>query len=598
MTPHHDSGAPARRGVDAIRQAFETYRREFKEITCRARCRFERQDWLGLQQDARERLDLYPRMITGIVAEVRQILSEHTEDRTVWARMKATYTQSIAGRGDFELAETFFNSVTRRIFATVGVDPKIEYVDSDFDAPPPPADEPVYRMYVRRGPTRALVKDILADYSFSVAYQDIELDARLVADEIEARRQAIWGADPIEAIDVLKPVFYRNKGAYLIGRIRGGNRIMPLALALLNTGQGIIVDAALLTEDEASIAFSFTHSYFHVEVERPADAIQFLKSIMPLKRVAELYIALGYNKHGKTELYLDLLRHLKHSTDKFEIAPGDRGMVMVVFTMPSYDVVFKVIRDNIPLPKTTTRRDVLKKYQLVFNHDRAGRLADAQEFEHLAFARGRFSDPLLAELVGAAANGVSVREDQIVIRHLYMQRRLTPLNLYLREADGAAAHDVALEYGQAIKDLAATNIFPGDLLLKNFGVTRHGRVAFYDYDELCPLTDCNFREMPQARDFDEEFASEPWFYVGDRDLFPEEFLTFMGLQGNVREVFLQAHRGLLSADFWRKMQARHLAGEVMDIFPYRQSRRLRTKCGMEYHGDAALSRPDRRMTHG
>ena len=337
-----------------------------------------------------------------------------------------------------------------------------------------------------------------------------------------------------------------------------------------------MVDAALTTEDEVSIVFSFTHSYFHVDADRPHDVIQFLKSIMPLKRVAELYIALGYNKHGKTELYRDLLRHLERSTDKFKIAPGDRGMVMVVFTLPSYDVVFKVIRDKIPFPKTTTRADVLKKYQLVFDHDRAGRLADAQEFEHLAFDRNRFSDALLAELMDTASDSVAVRDSQVLIRHLYTQRRMTPLNLYLRDATEATALDAAREYGQAIKDLAATNIFPGDLLLKNFGVTRHGRVAFYDYDELCLLTDCNFRDMPRARDLEEELAAEPWFYVGDEDLFPEEFLTFMGLQGTVREVFLEAHRDLLSPDFWRRMQERHAAGEVLDIFPYRQGRRLGT----------------------
>lgn len=530
-----------------------------------------------MQEDARERLDLYPRVITRVVVGVRRILGEDAQARTLWARMKAAYTQSIAGRTDFELAETFFNSVTRRIFATVGVDPKIEYVDSDFDAPPPPADEPVYRMYAGRGPIPALVRDILADYSFTLAYGDIDRDARLVAGEIEARRRGEWGAQPIEAVEILRPVFYRNKGAYLIGRIRSGNRLMPLAVALVNAGQGIVVDAALTTEDEVSIVFSFTHSYFHVDADRPHDVIQFLKSIMPLKRVAELYIALGYNKHGKTELYRDLLRHLERSTDKFKIAPGDRGMVMVVFTLPSYDVVFKVIRDRIPFPKTTTRADVLKKYQLVFDHDRAGRLADAQEFEHLAFDRNRFSDALLAELMDAASESVAVRDSQVLIRHLYTQRRMTPLNLYLRDATEATALDAAREYGQAIKDLAATNIFPGDLLLKNFGVTRHGRVAFYDYDELCLLTDCNFRDMPRARDLDEELAAEPWFYVGDEDLFPEEFLTFMGLQGTVREVFLEAHRDLLSPDFWRRMQERHAAGEVLDIFPYRQGRRLSTK---------------------
>ncbi len=575
MPSEHGNPSPARRGADIIHLAFDAYQLEFGQITRRARSRFEGREWRGMQQDARERLDLYPSAIARVVADVRRSLGEAALDRTLWTRLKAAYTRSMACRPDFEIAETFFNSVASRILETVGIDPRIHYVDSDFDAPPPSPDEPVYRRYVARGALRLLLREVLADYSFSVPYQDIDRDAGLVADDIEAQRWTAWGTGPVEAIEILRPVFYRNKGAYLLGRVVGGSHLMPLALALLHTGEGVVVDAAPTTEDEVSIVFSFTHSYFHVDAERPRDVIQFLKSLMPLKRVAELYIALGYNKHGKTELYRDLLRHLQRSNDKFEIAPGDRGMVMVVFTLPSYDVVFKVIRDNIPLPKTTTRPDVLRKYQLVFHHDRAGRLADAQEFEHLAFARDRFSDALLAELMETAAGSVAVRDGRVIIKHLYTQRRMTPLNLYLRDADGAAAHDAALEYGQAIKDLAATNIFPGDLLLKNFGVTRHGRVAFYDYDELCALTDCNFRDMPRARNLDEELAAEPWFYVGDGDLFPEEFLTFMGLQGKAREIFLQAHGDLLSPEFWRRMQARHEAGEVMDIFPYRQEQRLR-----------------------
>ena len=571
--PEQGGPSPSLKGVDVIRLAFEDYRREFRAITRRARARFEQQEWLGMQQDARERLDLHSRLVTRAVEKVYRILGPLAEDRTLWVEMKAAHSRSIARYPDVELAETFFNSVTRRIFSTVGVDPRIEYVDSNFDAPP--LDQPVYRRYVLRGSMPALFKEILADCPFSLPYQDVDRDARLAAEAVETQRRATWGACPIEAVEILTPVFYRNKGAYLIGRIVGGTRLMPLALALLHGDGGIVVDAALLTEDEVSIVFSFTHSYFHVDVERPHDMVQFLKSLVPLKRVAELYIALGFNKHGKTELYRDLLRHLERSGEKFEIAPGDPGMVMVVFTLPSYDVVFKVIRDKIPLPKTTTRGDVLKKYQMVFHHDRAGRLADAQEFEHLAFARDRFSEALLAELTETAAEGVSVADGHVVIRRLYAQRRMTPLNLYLRDAEATAAREAILEYGQAIKDLASTNIFPGDLLLKNFGVTRHGRIAFYDYDELCTLTDCNFRSMPQPRDLEEELAAEPWFYVGDSDLFPEEFLTFMGLRGHVCDVFLQAHGDLLGTEFWQKMQARHLAGEVMDIFPYQPGRHLR-----------------------
>ena len=573
--PLQDANDPtARSGADAIHLAFDAYQREFRQITRRARSRFEGQAWGGMQQDARDRLDLYPRVITGVVADGRRILGERAQDRSMWTRMRAAYSGAIAGRTDFELAETFFNSATRRIFDTVGVDPKIEYVDSDFDAPPPPPDERVYRRYVLRGSVAALVRDLLGDYAYPLPYRDLDLDARRVAEEIEARRRAAWGTRPVEAIEILKPVFYRNKGAYLIGRVVGGNRLMPLALALLHTDGGIAVDAALTTEDEVSIVFSFTHSYFHVDVERPHDTIHFLKSLMPLKRVAELYIALGYNKHGKTELYRDLLDHLRRTDERFEPTYGDRGMVMAVFTLHSLNIVFKVIKDTFDYPKVTTRPEVMQKYQLVFTHDRAGRLVDAQEFEHLAFDRARFAPELLDELRTVAPSTVTVTGEQVVIKHLYTERRVTPLNLYLREVDEHSAREAVLDYGQAIKDLAATNIFPGDLLLKNFGVTRHGRVIFYDYDELCRVTDCNFRDMPRPQDLDEEMSSEPWFYVGDKDVFPEEFLRFLGFSGPLREVFLAAHGDLLTADFWRKMQARHNAGEIMDIFPYKQSRRL------------------------
>lgn len=436
------------------------------------------------------------------------------------------------------------------------------------------AEEPCYVSYAD-GNLREMARAVLADCAFQVPYYDLELDAQLIAERIEAQRQAEWGTQPIDRIQVLKPVFFRGKGAYLVGRIWGGQRLMPLVIALLNPEAGIVADAVLLTEDDVSIVFSFTHSYFHVELERPRDIILFLHSIMPAKRIAELYISIGYHKHGKSELYRDLIHHLDNSTDQFEVAPGERGMVMVVFTLPSYDLVFKIIRDQFAYPKTTTREDVMEKYALVFKHDRAGRLVDAQEFEHLQFPRGRFSDRLMKELTTFADSSVSFKGDYVHIKHLYTERRVTPLNLYLRQVDYESACAAVLDYGQVLKDLARTNIFPGDLLLKNFGVTRHGRVIFYDYDELALLTDCNFREMPQARYLDEEMEAEPWFYVGPTDIFPEELPHFLGLPEELRTIFLEAHGDLFTADYWRRMQDRHRAGEIMDIFPYPQSKRLR-----------------------
>jgi isocitrate dehydrogenase kinase/phosphatase len=323
-----------------------------------------------------------------------------------------------------------------------------------------------------------------------------------------------------------------------------------------------------------SILFSYTHSYFHVEARRPHDLVAFLHEIMPQKRIAELYIAIGYNRHGKTELYRHLLEHLDSCDEQFVVAPGVRGMVMVVFTLPSFDVVFKIIRDSFEEPKRTSRQDVLRKYSLVFKHDRAGRLIDAQEFEHLEFDAARFSPPLLEEMQRLAGDSVRIDANRVSINHLYVERRVHPLDLFIRQADRKAVADAVIDYGRAIKDLACANIFPGDLLLKNFGVTRHGRVVFYDYDELCLLTECNFRRMPPPGDAIEEMSAEPWFFVGENDCFPAEFSTWLGLEEPWRGLYTTHHGDLFDIDFWRGIQERINGGEVIDIRPYPANRRL------------------------
>jgi isocitrate dehydrogenase kinase/phosphatase len=342
-------------------------------------------------------------------------------------------------------------------------------------------------------------------------------------------------------------------------------------VALLNREGRIWVDAVILTEVEVSVVFSLTRSYFHVDAEAPAGMIHFLKRLLPRKPVAELYTSLGYDKHGKTELYRDLYAVLARSGDRFATASGEKGLVMLVFTMPSYDVVFKVIRDVFGPTKTVTRSDVLDRYRFVFEHDRAGRLVDTQPFDHLTFPRGRFEPELLDELLAEATRAVELDGDQVVIRHVYIERRVTPLNLYLREATDDAAREAVLDFGRALRDLGATNVFPGDMLLKNFGVTRAGRVVFYDYDELSALTDVDFRELP---DGDEERGGEASFYVGPRDVFPQEFIHFFGFPKKWRELFVRVHGDLLQPAWWNRMKERHLHGEILDVYPYKPARRL------------------------
>ncbi len=558
----------------AIIKAFNEYQSKFKVITRRAKTRFENQDWHGMKTDSDERLDLYKKMVDQIVAELIYLLNDRINDKEIWINIKTEYFGLSSKIEIWELAETFFNSVTRKIFATVGVDPQVEFVDTCTRTQPLQISTPPYRTYSGTQSTQNLIEIILGDYKHQTAYEDIQRDAQLASEKISDHLKSSDNSPFIDRAEMLTSVHYRGKGAYLVGRIFNGSDVFPIVLALLNTPEGIVVDAVILSEDDVSVLFSFTRSYFHVDVKRPNELVSFLKSIMPRKRIAELYISIGYNKHGKSELYCDLLHHLSRSDKKFELAQGERGMVMEVYTMPDYDLVFKIIKDHFAYPKNTTRDAVMGKYDLVFKHDRAGRLVDAQEFEHLQFNRNRFSNELLDSLKQNAAQNVIINDDTVIVKHAYVERRVTPLNIYLREVNEAKALTAVVDYGNAIKDLAASNIFPGDLLLKNFGVTRHGRIVFYDYDELCLLSICNFRVMPQPRSYDEELSAEPWFGVGENDVFPEELRNFIGLQGVLKEVFLEHHDDLFDVHFWHQVQYRIRGGETIDIFPYGQNKRL------------------------
>ena len=237
-------------------------------------------------------------------------------------------------------------------------------------------------------------------------------------------------------------------------------------------------------------------------------------------------------------------------------------------------MVFKLIKDRFDYPKDTTRADVMRRYRLVFEHDRGGRLVEAHEFEHLRIAMERFEPALLEELRRHAPETVRLEGSDVVIAHAYVERRVRPLNLFFAESDADARSFAGRDYGQSIKDLAASNIFPGDILTKNFGVTRHGRVVFYDYDELTFLTDCNVRNLPEAKTYEEEMSAEPWFSVRENDIFPEEFPRFLSLPEPARTALFEQHADLFRADFWRGVQQRLRAGEILEVFPYAPERRL------------------------
>jgi isocitrate dehydrogenase kinase/phosphatase len=552
--------------------AFASYNAEFRAITQRARQRFESRDWRGSQKDAVERIDLYSKYVDGMVDLMRRRLGDEVQERALWSSIKRRFAEIIDPLPDSEFPKTYFSSITRRTFGTVGVDEAVEFIALDMDPLGSVTTHVETKLYVNRGATELLIEELLADFRFRTPYRDFDRSVRMVADELKATLESSGERRTIETLEVIKEVFYQMTRAYLVGRIRGRGWSLPCVIALRNTESGVLVDAIMLEEATVSVLFSFTRSYFHVDLAHVGEVVKFLREILPLKPVSELFTVLGRAKQGKTERYRELFRHLQHADDQFAFAPGEKGLVMICFTLPSFDVVFKLIRDQFPVQKNIARQDVLAKYELVFKRDRAGRLVDAQEFKRLRFPKAKFAPELLEEHLTEAAMTVHDERDQLVIDHLYIERRMTPLNLYIRSATREQAEKVVLDYGQAIRDLAVTNIFPGDLLLKNFGVTRHGRVIFYDYDELCLVTDCRFREIPQAKYQEDELMGEAWFYVADNDVFPETFLSFLGFDPCLKEVFLEAHREILTAEWWRGIQHRLKDGELLEVLPYHRHR--------------------------
>ena len=531
-----------------IADHFRQYNEEFGRITRRAALNFLSEDWQTAQLDAVARIELYElRVARGVAAIASQLGSKRT-DVALWIETKRAYEVIVARRPDSDFYRTFFNSVTRDLFGTVGVNPEVEFCATNVGRASGAVPIRVYRV---SGSLPVAVREVIADLPFGAAIADADAAVHRISAEIGRFFQTGRLSGQPESIELIEPVFYRGMQAFIVGRLIGDGSITPLVVAFTNSAQGVTVEAVMLSRADVGSLFGYARSYFHVDLPVVSAAITLLRSFMPRKSIDELYTVLGRAKQGKTERYFALQRHLDKSIDSFVHAPGERGLVMLVFTLPSHDLVFKVIRDRFGAPKTSTREDVIERYQFVFRHDRAGRLVDAQEFKRLRLPRSRFMPDLLEELLNEAAESCRIEGEDLIVEHCYIERRLRPLNLFLREADPAAAESAVIDYGNALRDLAASNVFPGDLLLKNFGVTSHGRVIFYDYDEICLLTDCVFRDLPQASCEEEEISGEPWFHYGPRDVFPEQWLPFLSIPPALCEVFKQHHSELLTASWWR-----------------------------------------------
>ena len=573
----------------AVLEGFDRHYRMFSETNREAQRRFEAADWHAQHRAMRDRIEFYDKRVAEATLRLETEFAVSQLPVEIWREVKRLYVGLMVDHRQPELAETFFNSVTTKIlhrsyfhndFIFVRPAVSTEYIELDESAGPGS-----YRVYYPNYPAwEATWEQLLQDFSLGVAFEDLQRDVADISNTLGAVLGPKFRARANLQIQVLSSLFFRNKGAYVVGKIINGYQIIPIGLPLLHTDDGrLIVDTVLHTEDDMQILFSYARAYFMVDMQIPSAYVQFLRSLMPGKPRAEIYSALGLQKQGKNTFYRDLLHHLRHSTDRFRIAPGIKGMVMLVFDLPSFPFVFKIIRDEFPVQKKTTREQVKGKYQLVKRHDRVGRMADTLEYSKVALPLSRFEPELLEELRSSCSKLIEINteanEAELVIEHAYIERRMIPLNIYLREADAAgdtaSVERAVLEYGNALKDLIAANIFPGDMLWKNFGITRQGKVVFYDYDEIEYITDCNFRRVPPRDEATKPTEGDQvWFDVGAKDVFPETFGPFLLGKASVRQAFLKHHADLLDPKFWDGHKQRILAGEVPDIFPYDAKRRF------------------------
>ncbi|MGZ5155179.1 MAG: bifunctional isocitrate dehydrogenase kinase/phosphatase [Caldimonas sp.] len=566
----------------AMLEGFDRHYRLFRQASTEAQARFEAADWHGQQRAQVLRIEYYDKRVEEAAERLQNEFEAAALPMDVWQQVKLHYIGLLIDHYQPELAETFFNSVTTKIlhhsyfhndFIFVRPAVSTEYIENN-----EPAAQPTYRAYY---PTKQTLREtwlrIVNNFQLRREFEDLPRDVASVMTAVDEE----LGDFAMRAnfqIQVLSSLFFRNKGAYVVGKIINGFQETPFALPILHGASGrLVIDAALFGEDDLLLVFSFARAYFMVAMEVPSAYVQFLRSLMPRKPRSEIYSALGLQKQGKNIFYRDFLMHTRHSSDKFRIAPGIKGMVMLVFDLPSFPYVFKVIKDFFPAQKETTREKIKSKYLLVKQHDRVGRMADTLEYSNVAFPRERFDDELVAELKHFCPSLVEEDGETLVIRHLYIERRMIPLNIYLQDATQNQMEQAVVEYGNAIKDLVRANIFPGDMLWKNFGVTRHAKVVFYDYDEIEYLTDCKFRKVPEPHNEEEEMSGEVWYAVGPKDVFPETFAPFLLGNPAIREVFMAHHADLLDPAFWQGHKEEILAGYVHDVFPYEAKKRFEVR---------------------
>ena len=551
---------------------FDSFYDEFLRLTWAAKAAFENRDHPMAVSNARRRLGLYNATVYPLADELRAAFPQLKERARLWREVEAVYRAAVSGRYEADLALAYLHSVQRRVH--YGEWRPVEYGFGGSHRVVPPADA-VYERFACSWPLEPLlIQRALQVADLSVPFcdpkEDAELIARRVNDVLAGR-----GGGGLRAIEMIRGGFFRNRGAYLMGRmILKGADLKPLVIALFNHAEGVRAEAVLQAVPHVHNLCSSTEAPFQVTNRHYHELAGFLSSIMPSRPLGLHYSTIGYYHFSKVAVMHEVRRRLIHDGERLAVAPGSPGTVTIAFTSPRSDYVLKVIRDR---PTSGYKWDsfagvdaVLAKYKRVHEINRTGSMLDNIVYYNLRLERSWFEPALAQELLDAAVNSVQLQGEALVFRYLIVQRKLTPLNVFLESAPEDKAVRAMMNLGFCIRNNAAANVFNKDFDTRNYGVNRYLKIYLYDYDAVERLTDVKVRTNRDRCDGEEEVPA--WFFEPGVIFLPEEIEAGLRVRDRtLRRAFRAAHAELMSVEYWEGLQQALRAGEVPGIHTFPES---------------------------
>jgi isocitrate dehydrogenase kinase/phosphatase len=574
--------AEAAEAAGIILGAHRRYLARFNGITAKAQETFETRAWIQGALHAAERVRLYRDAVDGVWLGLERAYSGQLLSREFWLAGRRALLETVFDDYDADLALTFFYSTMRLAFDRL--DAPVEYADDGLaERSHVSSPHPATRRYrADGGRLSASIAQALADCAFRAPFRNLAPEAGLAAGRMLEGWRAEIGASTPRHLEILRPVFFRDQEAYIAGKLWAREGEMPVVLALRNDERGIALDAVLTgKEDMRNILFVSTRSTFHVLADEYREVLAFLDSLAPERGHPAMCAVLGFTHPARVALNQRLRDHLARTRERFARVPGREGMAMVVFGPPGFPYVFKVIRDFSAKQGWTGRQRIMDVYRWVHEINRGRLMLDAWIYRNLRFPRDAFEPGVLQELLSAAPQSVRLDGDAVILKDVYAQRRVRPLNTFFEEEEERALRERAADaLGCFIKDLASMGLFVSDCygLTFNLGLTHGFNAALFDFDDLGSLLRHNFRETPPMDEKDELLwnpeVDGPWFAVAENDVLVDEWERFLGVPLDLQACFREKHGDLFTTAYWTQVQRRILSGEQHYVLPYPQERRL------------------------